>query len=96
MLSVMTSLLSAPPQGTDLADRFRALDATGLELRTSDPGKVVSVYRTTPAVTEAVTALARVGRQALPQLGWTLEFSPAETVLVLGGPEDVLASLGLG
>ncbi|HEY0487210.1 MAG TPA: hypothetical protein VGD72_13275 [Mycobacteriales bacterium] len=88
----MTSMsaLSSPP----VPEQLHALDALGLELRLTEPGKVVSVYRTSVDVTQAVTALARTGRQALPQLGWTLEFSPTETVLILAGPQEALAALG--
>jgi hypothetical protein len=67
----------------------------GLELRIAEPGKVVSVYRTTPDVTIELTELARAGRQSLPLLGWTLELSPTETVLILRGPVELLDALGL-
>jgi hypothetical protein len=83
------------PAGTDLTRRLRDLDAVGLELRIAEPGKVVSVYRTTPEVTIELTELARTGRQTLPLLGWTLELSPTETVLILSGPEELLDALGL-
>jgi hypothetical protein len=79
----------------EVAALLRRLDATGLALRTADPGKVVSVYSSSPEVTTAVTELARSGRRVLPQLDWTLEFGPGETVLILTGPEDALAALGL-
>jgi hypothetical protein len=85
------------PDGTsaveDVARRLGELDTAGLELRTTEPGKVVSVYRTAPEVTLALTELARTGRHTLPLLGWTLELSPAETVLVLTGPVGVLDGL---
>ena len=78
-----------------VAELFGPVDATGLGLRLVQPGKVVSVYRTSTDIAAALTALARAGRRAHPQLGWTLEFSPVETVLVLAGPDDALAALGL-
>jgi hypothetical protein len=93
MLAAMTSITALT--GPAVPERLRALDALGLHLRLTEPGKVVSVYRTSADVTTAVTALARTGRQVLPQLGWTLEFSPTETVLILAGPEQALATLGL-
>lgn len=98
MLAVMTTMpLPAlfAPNGADLARRLRALDAAGLELRIVASGKVVSVYRTAPEVTTAVAELARTGRQMLPLLGWTLELSPVETVLILTGPEELLDGLDL-
>jgi hypothetical protein len=93
MLSTMTTLSTLP--APVVPDQLRAVDALGLATRLTEPGKVVSVYRTSPEVTQAVTELARAGRQSLPQLGWTLEFSPAETVLILAGPERTLDALGL-
>jgi hypothetical protein len=81
--------------GADVASLLRALDAVGLQLRVSDPGKVVSVYPTSPELTIAVTEVARTGRRAVPQVDWSLEFSPRETVLILRGPDAALASLGL-
>jgi hypothetical protein len=92
-LPVPTHLTS--PGETDVAALLHALDATGLQLRVSQPDKVVSVYPTSPEATAAVTALARTGRQTLPQLDWTLEFSPTEIALILTGPESALAALGL-
>jgi hypothetical protein len=80
--------------GADVATLLQRLDV-GLQVRVSEPGKIVSVYRTSPDVTTAVTELARTGRRAVPQLDWTLEFSPAETVLILTGPESALAAIGL-
>jgi hypothetical protein len=101
MLAVMTltplirPVPNAGSPAADLARRLRDLDAAGLELRIVDPGKVVSVYRTLPEITAQVTELARAGRQALPALGWTLELSPVETVLILRGPVELLDALGL-
>jgi hypothetical protein len=82
------------PSEADVAALLQRLDL-GLQLRVSEPGKVVSVYRTSPDVTTAVTELARTGRRVVPQLDWTLEFSAAETVLILTGPESALAAVGL-
>ena len=79
----------------EVGTRLRRLDAGGLRLRTAGPGKAVSVYASSPEVVTALTALVRTGRSALPQLDWTLEFSPVETVLILTGTDDVLAGLGL-
>jgi len=83
------------PNSADLVRRLRELDAAGLVLRIAEPGKVVSVYRTTPAITIEVAELARTGRQTLPLLGWTLELSPVETVLILTGPAELLDGLDL-
>jgi hypothetical protein len=83
------------PNSADLARRLRELDAAGLVLRIAEPGKVVSVYRTAPDVTIEVAELARTGRQTLPSLGWTLELSPADTVLILTGPVELLDALDL-
>jgi hypothetical protein len=96
MLAAMTTMPLQPPTAAcDLGTLLQRLDGAGLQLRISEPGKVVSVYATSPEATAAVTDIARAGRAQLPQLGWTLEFSPAETVLILTGPDDALGSLGV-
>jgi hypothetical protein len=79
----------------DLARRMRELDTAALEVRFANPGKIISVYRSTPGSTIEVTELARAGRQSLSGLEWTLELSPVETVLILTGPAELLEVLGL-
>jgi hypothetical protein len=94
MLGAMTTPRQPAVVG-DLAAMLQRLDGAGLQLRICEPGKVVSVYPASPEVTAAVTDIARAGRVQLPQLGWTLEFSPTDTVLILTGPETALARLGV-